>query len=209
MVPMSAVGGDFYDLIPLSENTLGIAVGDVSDHGVPAALFMAMTVTLIRAEAYRAATPSDVLRNIDLLLRPMNDADMFVTLLYGILDYNSREFTYARAGHNLPLLMDQQGKFASIEKSPGQPIGLFPDFDIDEQSLTISPGDMLFLYTDGVTEAMDQSGDLFGQNRLEEFLRNQQNRPAQEICDQIFSRLDNFRGGEAQHDDVTVLVLQT
>jgi len=209
MVPMSQVGGDFYDLIPLGEDTLGIAVGDVSDHGVPAALFMAMTVTLLRAEAYRAPTPSEVLRNIDLQLRVMNDMDMFVTLLYGILNYETRTFTYARAGHTLPILLDPKGEIHTPQRSPGQPIGLFPDFDIDENHLDIAPGASLFLYTDGVTEAIDLHGELFGEERLKEMLRTNRQIPAQDLCEKIFQALDGFREGDPQHDDVTVLMLQT
>ena len=209
MVPMSQEGGDFYDLIPLGEDTLGIAVGDVSDHGVPAALFMAMTVTLLRAEAYRAPTPSEVLRNIDLQLRVMNDMDMFVTLLYGILNYETRTFTYARAGHTLPILLDPKGEIYTPERGPGQPIGLFPDFDIDENHLDIAPGTSLFLYTDGVTEAIDQHGELFGEERLEKILRTHRRVPPQDLCEKIFQALDTFREGDAQHDDVTVLMLQT
>jgi CRP-like cAMP-binding protein len=125
--PMAAVGGDFFDVIPLGDEKLGIVAGDVSDHGVPAALFMAMTVTLIRAASRRIDSPIEVLQSVNRNLLEMNDHGMFVTILYGIMDCATREFEYARAGHTLPMMVDSQGDLVDMAHDSGQLLGLFTD----------------------------------------------------------------------------------
>src|SRR6185369_6950135 len=123
MTPARAVGGDFFDFIPLSESTLGIVIGDVSGKGVPAALFMALTSNLLRAEARRASSVGDALRHVHQQLLEINDAGMFVSLLYGVLNGTTREFRYGRAGHELPLLYDARGELVALPYTDGQPLG--------------------------------------------------------------------------------------
>lgn len=206
--PMAAVGGDFFDVIPLGEEKLGIVAGDVSDHGVPAALFMAMTVTLIRAASRRIVRPVEVLQSVNRNLLQMNDTGMFVTILYGIMDCTTREFEYARAGHALPVLLDENGEFVEISHTSGQLLGLFPDPLIDEQRVTLQPNNLLLVYTDGVAEAMNAKGDMFGMGRLRESLFGHRSESAQNICSAVWASLDEFRGEIAQHDDVTLLVIK-
>lgn len=206
--PMAAVGGDFFDIIPLGDDKLGIVTGDVSDHGVPAALFMAMTVTLIRAASRRVAAPIEVLRSVNRNLLEMNDTGMFVTILYGVMDCSAREFEYARAGHTLPMLLDAKGEMVDLDHDSGQLLGLFPEPLIDVQSISLQPNNLLLIYTDGVTEAMNSGGVMFDKEHLHRTLRAGMKNTAQDICGAVWDSLAKFRGEIAQHDDVTLLVVK-
>src|SRR5262249_45391430 len=159
--------------IPLGADALGIVVGDVSDKGVPAAIFMALTSSLLHAEAVRADSPHEALQNVNRLLLDMNDTGMFVTMLYGVLNRTTRELTYVGAGHELPILFDANGERVQLAYGRGQPLGLLAAPLLDEQSVTIPTGGTLLLYTDGVTEAMDVQGAQFGLERLREAMRLQ------------------------------------
>jgi phosphoserine phosphatase RsbU/P len=208
MVPTRSVGGDFYDFIPLGDRKLGIAVGDVSDKGVPAALFMSLTYSLLRVEARRCSSPAETLRAVNRSLLDMNGGGMFVTALYGILDAGTREFHYARAGHELPLVQDAQGSEITVPVAPGQPLGLFKSAIVDEGRVTIPPGGALFVYTDGVTDAMDPGGDFYGLERLVEILRANRAANAAGLCQAVWNSIVSFAGTAAQHDDVTLLALR-
>jgi len=206
--PVSSVGGDLFDYVPLKGDRLGIAIGDVSGHGVGAALFMALTFSLLRGEASRGAAPARVLRNVNRLLLDMNDSDMFVTMLYGILDGPGREFSYARAGHPLPLLTDARGSPIDPAVGVGQPLGLFGDVLLDEQAVTIPPGGRLMLFTDGSTEASDADGCFFGQDRLCDTLRQAQGASAQELCQAAYDAVRSFCGASAPEDDILFVAVQ-
>lgn len=206
--PMAAVGGDFFDVIPLGEEKLGIVAGDVSDHGVPAALFMAMTVTLLRAASRTIESPVEVLQSVNNNLLEMNDTGMFVTILYGVMDCATREFVYARAGHTLPMLLSPEGELVDLEHDSGQLLGLFPDPLIDVQQITLQPEELLLVCTDGLEEAMNAEGEMFGKERLHSTLKDGMRKDAQEICGTIWNSLNDFQGGIAQHDDVTLLVIK-
>jgi sigma-B regulation protein RsbU (phosphoserine phosphatase) len=208
MVPMSAVGGDFYDFIPLSDDTLAIAVGDVSDHGVPAALLMALTVTLLRAEARRTTSPSEALSRINQQLIEGNELGMFVTLLFGTLDVKARRLDYIRAGHDLPLVMDPDGKPIHLDRKPGQPLGLVAEPAFDDGSVKVPPGGLLALYTDGVTETAGPDGAMFGAEGLERVLSTCPGQSADSSCDRLMDALGAFRGGVPQADDVTIVTVQ-
>ena len=206
--PMTSVGGDFFDFIPLGEGQLGLAVGDVSGHGVPAAIFMALTFSLLRAEASRARTPREALQAVNHHLLDLNKLGMFVTLLYGILDGATREFRYARAGHDLPLVLDAQHEALHLEKHPGQPLGLFPDPLLDEQKLTLPSGSLLFLFTDGVTETTNASGEFFRTQGLQAALRSGPWASAQDVCDTVWNALQTYSGVSALQDDVTLVAVR-
>ena len=205
---MTAVGGDFYDFISLDDDTLGIAIGDVTDHGVPSALLMALTVTLLRAESRREASPRDVLLSINRHLLEMTDTGMFVTMLYGILDCQSREFVYARAGHEVPILVDARGQAIDLEYSSGQPVGLFPDPLLDEQHLKLTSGSLLFLYSDGATDACDGDGSRYGPEKLQAALQGCRRASAESICEDVWRSLEIHRCGEMQQDDVTLMAIK-
>jgi sigma-B regulation protein RsbU (phosphoserine phosphatase) len=206
--PMRSVGGDFYDFIPLGGDRLGIAIGDVSGHGVPAAIFMALAFSLLHAEAGRSGSPGEALRNLNCHLLDMSDSGMFVTILYGILDCATREFSYSRAGHELPLLLDARREEVELVCQPGQILGLFPDPLLDEQRLTLAPGSLLLIYTDGVNEAMDADGQQFGLERLRRVLQTSSQVDAQGICEAVYHAVRAHCGAAPPNDDVLLVALQ-
>jgi serine phosphatase RsbU (regulator of sigma subunit) len=208
MMPARAVGGDFFDFIPLSESTLGIAIGDVSDKGVPAALFMALTSNLLRAEARRASSVSDALRHVHQQLLEINDAGMFVSLLYGVLDGATREFRYARAGHELPLVLDAGGELVALPYADGQPLGAMEGILLDEQTVVLPSGSTVLLYTDGVTDVLDAQGKQFGLERLRQALSAQRSAPAQALCDTLLEMTAAYRGETTQYDDITLVAVR-
>jgi len=207
MVPTSAVGGDFYDVIQLGDGKLGLVVGDVTGHGVPAALLMALTVTLIRVEAARAESPAEVLLSVNHHLIESNDSGLFVTALYGLLDVSSLEFNYARAGHPLPLAMDSGGNAVSLPQGTGQPLGLFDVLALDEGKLRLEAGGNMLLYTDGVTEAVNDAGEFFGTERLTSVLQSTANSQAEHICESLWQSLKSYQGSMVQDDDVTLVAV--
>jgi serine phosphatase RsbU (regulator of sigma subunit) len=208
MIPARAVGGDFFDFIPLGGNSLGIAIGDVSDKGVPAALFMALTSNLLRAEARRTSSVSDALRRVHRQLLEINDAGMFVTLLYGVLNGDTREFRYARAGHELPLVHDPRGEWLHLSYTEAQPLAAMDEILLDVQTVVLPAGSTLLLYTDGVTDVADPQGNQFGLERLRQALLAQRNAPAQTLCDTIVELTAGFRATTPQYDDITLVTVQ-
>jgi sigma-B regulation protein RsbU (phosphoserine phosphatase) len=208
MVPARAVGGDFYSFINLKDGSLGVFVGDVSDKGVPAAIFMALTFSLISAEASRTSSPADVLRNVNEYLLTMNASDMFVTLLYGILDCKTGNFNYARAGHLIPIIIDYEGNSVEVPVTSGQALGLFDPPLIDEQIVTIPRGGLALLISDGLSEASDEQGNEFGYDRLKKALSEHQDRPAQGICEQLWEAIQTHTGSSHLQDDFTALIIK-
>ena len=213
MEPMSAVGGDFYDFVALDDGHLGIAVGDVSDHGVPAALFMAMTVTLLRSAARREATPADVLRCVNRGLMEFNSAGMFVTVLYGVLDYAAHEYRYARAGHEPPLLCAPVLDVPVVSRRHsalrrGQLLGIVDEPELDEQTLPLPPGSTLLLYTDGSRETSNPAGAMFDEAGLRRALAAAAHRPAQAVVQNVFEAAQAHRGLLAQQDDITLVAVR-
>jgi sigma-B regulation protein RsbU (phosphoserine phosphatase) len=209
MVTAREVGGDFFDAFPLGAHQLGLVVGDACGKGMPAAIFMALTRSLLRAEASRATSPEVTLRNVNRHLQDMNDAGMFITVLYGIFRSATRQFAYARAGHELPLACGPSHELLAPPRAHGHPLGLFPEPALDVQTMRLPPGGTLLLYTDGVTEATDAQGDFFGLERTGAALRAHQEAPAQSLCDRLVDDLALFRGAAPQADDITLLALRT
>jgi serine phosphatase RsbU (regulator of sigma subunit) len=206
--PMESVGGDFFDFIVLDEERVGLVMGDVSDHGVPAAIFMALTYSLMRVEARRHNTPGDVLRAVNEQLQAMNDSGMFVTILYGVLNRVTREFHFARAGHELPLILDSQRAPLPLQAGRGQFLGVFPMPLIDEQQLVLPNHSLLVLFTDGVTEARNPQGDMFGDERLHAVLYAGRNPTAQAACEAALAEVRAFGDYAPQSDDITIIAVQ-
>jgi sigma-B regulation protein RsbU (phosphoserine phosphatase) len=206
--PMESVGGDFFDFIVLDDERIALAVGDVSNHGVPAAIFMALTYSLLRVEALRGSSPGDVLRAVNRQLLNMNDFGMFVTILYGVLNRVTRDFQFARAGHDLPLILNARREPVPLTLGLGQLLGVFPEPPIDEQCTTLPANSLLVMYTDGVTEAMNAAGDLFGTERLHGVLYAGRNPTAQAACETILAEVREFSDYAAQRDDITLIALQ-
>ena len=205
--PMHNVGGDFFDFVQLDEDRIALTVGDVSDHGVPAAIFMALTYSLLRVEALRGLSPGEVLRAVNRQLLDMNASGMFVTVLYGVFDRPTRSFQYARAGHDLPLILDIQREPLPLDFGPGQFLGVFPEPHIDEQCVTLPANSLLIMFTDGVTEAMSANGEFFGEERLRAVLHAGRNPTAQAACEAVFAEVRAFSDYAAQRDDITLLAV--
>lgn len=210
ILPARAVGGDLYDFIPLAEKgTIGVLIGDVSDKGIPAALFMALTRSLLRAEASLGLPPIEVIRQVNSHLLEMNKSNMFVTLIYGVLVPETGDFVFARAGHEVPILIDAVGNLESIGFSAGQLVGIFPDPLIDERCITIPPGGTVLLFTDGASDASNAASEFFGSERLESALVRFRSGSAQEICDRVFEEILAFQGDAPQIDDITLVVVKS
>jgi sigma-B regulation protein RsbU (phosphoserine phosphatase) len=206
--PMESVGGDFFDFILLDDEHVGLVMGDVSDHGVPAAIFMALTYSLMRVEARRQASPGDVLRAVNQQLQDMNDSGMFVTVLYGVLNRITREFQFARAGHELPLILTARRDPLPLTLRPGQFLGVFPEPLIDEQCITLPAGSLLVMFTDGVTETHNPGGEMFGDERLHAVLYAGRNPTAQAACEAVLAEVRAFGDYAAQSDDITIIAVQ-
>ena len=208
MLPAKFVGGDFFDFIPLGENLLGIAVGDVSDKGVPASLFMAMVRSLLRAEAHPGRSPQKVLRSVNLHLMDMNDKGMFVTILFGVLNAITHQFQYARAGHEIPILFDGQGSFKRLPKANGHVLGVFEEIALDEQTVELSKGNMLLLCSDGITDAHNQQNVNFGFDGLAGTVCQMINPSASVVCGELIKAVNKHQAGSLQYDDMTVVVMR-
>lgn len=209
MVPARAVGGDFYDIIPLSSDKVGIIIGDVADKGVPSAIFMAQTHALLYAMATRKASSARVLQRVNELLIKIGESSLFVTVLYGVLDKRTNLFSYARAGHELPITVtaDRKAKIAPYEQ--GQLMGILDKPILDEQTMSIPPGGMVLLYTDGVIDARHKNGESFGMERLITELERLQDGSAQVRCNRLWETLCKFQSKDAQEDDVTLVIIQS
>jgi sigma-B regulation protein RsbU (phosphoserine phosphatase) len=169
---------------------------------------MALTVVLLRAEAHRRAPLAEILHNVNRQLLEMNEANMFVTVLYGELNCSTRQFSYVRAGHEIPILMNRQGEFVDISKGGGMPLGLFDALTLDGQDIQLEEADTLLIYSDGVTDALNPQGEPFGKERLQNALREICHDTTSCICQSLLSRIQAFSADEPQYDDITLLSLR-
>ena len=201
------VGGDFYDVILLDADRVGIVVGDVSDKGLPAALYMALARSLLLAESRRAHSPREVLTSVHRLLLELGQPHMFVTVFYAVIDGASRRLTYCRAGHDRPLLI--RGGRAQFLEGDGAMLG-FPHMDdvyLSEEHLDLLPADRLVLYTDGLTDAQSPAGYNLGLERLAELIQAHADIPPGEFCTAILADVAAHQGEAEQYDDMTLLVV--
>lgn len=206
MRPARDVGGDFYDYFMLDDQRVAIAIGDVCGKGIPAALFMAVAITALRNSAQSEADVASTLSRVNTALCRDNDANMFATLFYGVLDLTSGVLEYGNCGHNAPYLLSG-GKQTALAAT-GIPLGLMADRSAKSASVVLNPGDRLILFTDGVTEAVNASDQEFGKERLEALLDDAGPLPAAELLARIYAEVDHFAAGEDQADDITCLALR-
>jgi len=209
MLPARQVGGDFYDVFQISENRFGVLIGDVSDKGVPAAIFMARTHALIMSEADHGLNPAEVMASTNRHLTRLEKSTQFVTVLYGILDIDNGVFIFARAGHEPPLLLNPDGSVVRLPHGPGMSLGLWEPITIDEQEIKLPPDSTLLLYTDGMTDCRSPQGEAFGLERIYHQLNTTAGKSGQQVCDQMLSILKNYQNGAKQDDDVTLVAIHS
>lgn len=211
------VGGDFYDFVPLDEAHMGLVIADVSDKGVPAALFMSLARTLVRASAGEARSPARTLQRVNELILNETRSDMFLTLFYAVLNWDTGQLTYANAGHLPPILWrcPQLGKADHDPTSQvttltarGTVLGVFEHVSLEEQQTAIEPGDILVLYTDGVTEPINDQEEEFGEGRLIQVVADSCLQPCGEIVNRIYAAVSEFAGDQPQFDDYTLIGLK-
>ena len=202
------VGGDFYDFFFVDEGKICVCIGDVSGKGVPAALFMVMAKTLIKSRASTDFSTASIVTHVNDTLSEENDAHMFVTLFIAILDTRSGELIYTNAGHNPPYLLNSSGTLQTLSKRHGMVVGAMTGVTYGESKQRLSYGDLLFLFTDGITEALDSNGVLFSEQRLEKSLTGLNALPVKEIVKRVGEAVSSHEAGTEQSDDITALALR-
>jgi HAMP domain-containing protein len=206
--PALEVGGDFYDFIPVDLNKWGLVIADVSGKGVPAALFMALSRTLIRSNTTGSTSPLETIRRTNDIIAQDTRANMFVTLFYGVLDPVRKTLTYINAGHNPPLVQGKSPVEITMLAAKGIALGVLTDMEFEEKEISLHPGDILILYTDGVTEAINLKNEMFGHERISGIVEENYYLSAQEIIQKIEKEVFTFSEGQPQFDDITLLLLK-
>lgn len=200
------MSGDFYDVIHLPDGRLGLFIADVADKGIPAALFMALTRTLVRAAILKTPSPAEALNQVNDLLYPDCEQGMFVTAVYGALDPTTGVFTYANAGHNPPYLLRNR-QIRPLTRT-GIALGVIESATMTEASLTLEPGDLLVFYTDGITEAFSAEGEMFGDERLKQILSSLGTASTIEVLDRLDAEVNAFVKDYPVSDDITLITLK-
>lgn len=206
--PALEVGGDFYDFIPVSLDNWGLVMADVSGKGVPAALFMALSRTLIRAYATGNPTVTETILKANNMISEEDRANMFVTLFYGVLNTKDKTLTYVNAGHNPPFVLGRKEGGIVLLAAKGIALGVMPDISLEEKQLSLQQGDTILLYTDGVTEAINRQTEQFGQQRLVKAVQDNLNLSAQDLINRIEQEVITFSQGQPQFDDLTLMVVK-
>jgi sigma-B regulation protein RsbU (phosphoserine phosphatase) len=206
-LPTRQVGGDYYDFFPLSSGRLGFLVADVSGKGVPAALLVSTVHAAVHLSIDEAKTIVELVERIDRHLRRYAATRKFLTLFFGIVEPESGALRYVSAGHNPALLVSASGTLERLD-STGVPVGMLPHASWREETRTMQPGDLLAVYTDGLTEAVDGSDEEFGLERLERAISEGRALPAKRLCDEVLLKVADFARGMPQYDDQTLLLLR-
>lgn len=207
MRPAKEIGGDFYDFFRIDDTHIGFVMADVSGKGIPAALFMAVSCTLLRAIAKTTLSSRECVTELNNLLCKASADSMFVTVFYGILNQETGQIDYTNAGHNLPYVLHTDGSVDTLSKIPNLVVGGMEDFPYRSDVFTLQPGESLVLYTDGVTEAFNTENEAYGERRLESLLAAHTMDDAQRIVASILEDVHTFVGEAVQSDDLTLLVL--
>ncbi len=207
MVPARDVGGDFFDVLSLPDDRVGLAVADVSGKGVPAALFMMSSHTLLRGAAVGHSEPDDMMREVNRLLCENNEAAMFVTVFLAVFDPANGELVYVNGGHNPPLVLRADGTTDFLPTTEGVALGIVPEIAYPKGSVILASGDAVVFYTDGVTEAENGEGEQFGLDRLRHLFATSPPRDARSVTTAVFEAVQSFADGAPQFDDITCLTL--
>ncbi|MBR3522648.1 MAG: SpoIIE family protein phosphatase [Prevotella sp.] len=206
MKPAKDVGGDFYDITRIDEDHIGLTMADVSGKGVPAAMFMAVSHTLLRLAGKKKLKPEEVIIESNNVLAAESFDNMFVTLFYAIMNVRTGEMQYVNAGHNPPYILHKDGTLETLPTSKNICLGVLEDYTYTSDSLTLQKGDSLVTFTDGVTEACSTSNELYGESRLEALLPTLAGQSARSILDNVINAVHAHAEGAEQSDDITMLV---
>jgi len=202
--PASEIGGDFYDFIPLQNERLGLVIADVADKGIPAALYMALSRTTMRLVTARDPSPAEALQRVNAAILDTTYSDLFVTLFYLVIDPGSHLIRYASGGHGLALLVQEDG--ITPLRSKGMALGILPDIHIEEQWQGLAAGDVIILYTDGVTDAVNERMEEYGKERFYARIRALWGRSADEMAAGIHADVQAWKGGAPRYDDFTLVI---
>lgn len=208
MKPAKDVGGDFYDVFRIDNDHIGFTMADVSGKGVPAAMFMAVSQTLLRFAGKKNLDPIESISESNNILAAESFNSMFVTLFYGVMNVRTGEVSYVNAGHNPPYILRANGTLEVLPNSKNICIGVIENFPYQSESLQLSDGDSLIMFTDGVTEACSPTNELYGESRLEALLPTLQRASAQETVNAISSAVHTHADGAEQSDDITIMALK-
>jgi len=208
MVPAKEVGGDLYDFFQLDKYRIGLIIGDVSGKGIPAAMFMAVSKTLLKATAMKGISPDTCLSLVNDILVDESLPTVFVTVFYGIFDTRSGAFEYCWGGHNPPYLFSKSGEVKPLENRGGILLGGVKNVEFESNIVMLQPGDSLFLYTDGVTEAMNPGEEMYDESRLISALQKNCHLPIEGVVNTVFEEVQAFAAGAQQSDDITCLAIR-
>ena len=208
MIPAREVGGDFYDFFPLSDELIGLVIADVSGKGIPAALFTLMTRTLLKGTARDSPSPAECLGRVNELLVEDNETMIFITLFYGVFDLRNGVFRYSNGGHNPPRLIRSDSRIEELPATQNLVLGVAPGHEYHNGEVRLAPGDTLFLYTDGITEAQNVNDEEFGEERLDAKLAGLGQVAAREIVTTVVAEVRAFAGDAPQSDDITCIAMR-
>ena len=201
------VGGDYYDFIPIDENRLAICLGDVSGKGLPAAMLMANLQATIRGQALIDPSPKTCLKRSNKLLHQSTDPQKFATIFYSVLDKKNHTLCYANAGHNRPIFI-KKGKDPQCLETAGLALSIVENTQFEEGCISFEPGDFLFIYSDGITEAMNEHSEEFGEEETSQLICQNQKMKAKNLIEKVLSTVEKYAGSRSQTDDMTLAVIK-
>jgi sigma-B regulation protein RsbU (phosphoserine phosphatase) len=208
LIPAADIGGDFFDYFFIDRNRMCFLIGDVSGKGVSAALFMAVSRSILRSNGLQKLSPARCLEKTNQMLCSNNDAGMFVTVFYGIVDLEEGKLSYANGGHNPPYLIRHDRTVESVDRTGDMALGIFEENTYNERTIPMRSGECLYLYTDGIVEAVDHNYRLYGNDRLEEALHLSEFFSCQQLIEDNLTALKKFTGGMGQSDDITSMAVK-
>ncbi len=208
MIAAKHVGGDFYDFFKYDENHLAFFIGDVAGKGMPAAIYMAVCRTMLKAIGSEVSDPAECIEKVNNMLIPESDISTFVTVFYGLLNLETGELAYCNGGHNLPYIQTKSGKVKELENVGGLLLGKFEGVPYEMNTVQLEPGDAVVTFTDGVTEAEDESDGFFDEERVIEFLKKHPGKSLESLVKGLFLEVMKFTAAAEQSDDITVLCVR-
>jgi sigma-B regulation protein RsbU (phosphoserine phosphatase) len=206
-VPARVVGGDYFDFIPVDEDRICVCLGDVSGKGLPASLLMANLQATLRGQIHRDVVPNECIKRCNNMLFRSTNPEHFVTLFSGLLDANKHEMTFCNAGHNFPILLSE-GKEPVRLETGGVVLGVMENYTFDQETVSLRAGDLLVIYSDGVTEAMDLNEGEFGEDKFYRMVEAHRDEPASALIEIIFDAVNEHTGDHPQSDDMTMVVVK-